>query len=309
MHADEIDLELLQWVPIPLNLKDGLAEQTLPKRKLKVWALVLQARNIQYRCEKVGFKYQLLVPTEHYQVACKELQQYETENHNWPPPLPAERPLQQNSAATIWVFIALAVFHNLTIQQVNPMGNFPLDWQMQGNADAAKILRGEWWRLFTALTLHSGAIHLTSNILFGAIFMLRLGNLLGSGLAWFLVLCSGALGNWLNAMVQAPNHQSIGASTAVFATIGLLAAINMFHFRVNRLHNWRLPFAAALGLLALLGASGENTDIGAHLFGFISGLGLGFAAAPLIAKLPRQTNLILAAFSASLMVCAWWCAI
>ncbi len=187
-------------------------------------------------------------------------------------------PIYENTAATIWIFILLAIFHNITQQQINLFGHHPVNWIELGNAHAGKILHGEWWRLITALTLHSGVLHLISNIALGGIIMIRLCRLLGSGRAWFLVLCAGSLGNLLNALVQSPDHRSIGSSTAVFAAIGLLATINMLHFRSNQRRNWTLPLAAALGLLALLGASGDNTDIGAHLFGFISGIGLGLVS-------------------------------
>ena len=142
--------------------------------------------------------------------------------------------------------------------------------------------------------------------------MVRLCRLLGSGRAWFLVLCTGALGNLLNALVQSPDHRSIGASTAVFGAVGLLATINMLHFRSILRHRWPLPLAAALGLLALLGASGHNTDIGAHLFGFISGIGLGLMADFITQgfKRPwRKTNKGLAFLSAIFPLTAWWLAL
>jgi hypothetical protein len=39
------------------------------------------------------------------------------------------------------------------------------------------------------------------------------------------------------------------------------------------------PLIAGLGLLAYTGTAGENTDLGAHLFGFIAGFALGLLAA------------------------------
>ena len=307
-----IEIELLDWVPIPPGLKDGPSDQTIPKRKLKNWLLVLQSRQIPCRSEKRNDKWQLLVPVDQYQNACQELQQYETENRNWPPPPPLERKLHENTASTIWIFILLAIFHNITRQQTNLFGYQPVNWFELGNAHTEKILQGEWWRLITALTLHSGVLHLLSNIALGGIFMVRLCRLLGSGRAWFLVLCAGTLGNFLNALVQSPDHRSIGASTAVFGAVGLLATINMLHFRSNLRHRWPLPIAAALGLLALLGAGGENTDIGAHLFGFVSGIGLGLMADYFIRgfKHPwEQVNKGMAFLSATLVLAVWWIAL
>ncbi|MCD6188005.1 MAG: rhomboid family intramembrane serine protease [Desulfuromusa sp.] len=312
IEEKRIEIELLDWVPIPPELKDGPSDQTIPKRKLKNWMLVLQSRQIPCRSEKRNDKWQLFVPTDQYQNACQELIQYEIENRNWPPPPPIERKLHENTASTLWILIILAVFYNVTQQQINLFGHHPVDWVKLGNAHTEKILHGEWWRLITALTLHSSPLHLVSNIALGGIFVVRLCRLLGSGRAWLLVLSAGALGNLLNAAVQSPDHRSIGASTAVFGAVGLLATINMLHFRNNLRRRWPLPLAAALGLLALLGTSGENTDIGAHLFGFLAGIGLGLVSEYLPQGLNRpreQINRGLALFSALLVLATWWIAL
>jgi len=312
LTENQMEIEQLDWVPIPAELKDGLSAHSISKRKLKSWTLVLQARQIPCRTEQIDRNYQLLVPVDQYQTACQELIQYETENQNWPPPPPAERKLHENTASTIWILILLAIFHNVTLHQINQFGHHPVNWFELGNADAGKILNGEWWRLITALTLHSGFLHLFSNIALGGIFMVRLCWLLGSGRAWFLVLCTGGFGNLLNALVQSPDHRSIGASTAVFGAVGLLATINMLHFRSNLRKSWPMPIAAALGLLALLGASGENTDIGAHLFGFLSGVGLGFVSEYLTSKRRfqwRHINWGLAFLTTGLVLVAWMLAL
>ncbi|MFK5927112.1 MAG: rhomboid family intramembrane serine protease, partial [Desulfuromusa sp.] len=111
IEEKHLEIEKLNWVPIPPGLKDGLSDQTIPKRKMKSWALVLQSRQIPCRSEKRDHKWQLLVPTDQYQNACQELIQYETENQNWPPPPPVERKLHENTASTLWILILLAIFH------------------------------------------------------------------------------------------------------------------------------------------------------------------------------------------------------
>ena len=47
---------------------------------------------------------------------------------------------------------------------------------------------------------------------------------IGGGFAWLLILAGGAVGNLMNVIVQQPEHTAIGASTSVFAALGLLAA-------------------------------------------------------------------------------------
>jgi membrane associated rhomboid family serine protease len=292
MDEQQIDIDQLDWVPIPAELKQGLTRRPPSKRKRKSWELVLAARHIPYRSERVDDHWQLLVPNDSFQRACDELSRYESENHNWPPPPPPARPFLENRASTIWVLIALAVFHNITTGRLTLLQSSPVDWTALGSAAAGKILDGEWWRLLTALTLHADSLHLLGNIAFGGLFMLRLCQLLGAGPAWLLVLLSGAGGNLLNALVQDAGHRSIGASTAVFGAVGLLAMINLLHYRRALWRRWLLPLAAALALLGLLGTSGENTDVLAHLFGFICGALLAFSVAlPTARRLLRSARL------------------
>jgi membrane associated rhomboid family serine protease len=249
---------------------------------------------------------------DQFQQACQELIQYEKENHNWPPPPPPDQKLHENTSSTLWVLIFLVLFHNVTTHQVNLFGHNPYDWIRLGNVHGAKILAGEWWRLVTALTLHSGPLHLAGNVVAGGIFIVRLCWILGSGPAWLLVLASGILGNLLNILVQSPDHRSIGASTAVFGAVGLLATINMLRYRQSLWRRWPLPIAAAFGLLALLGTGGENTDIGAHLFGFLSGIGLGLLLHYLPYKVDQLSPLLnrsLASLSALLVLVTWWFAL
>ena len=83
---------------------------------------------------------------------------------------------------------------------------------------------------------------------------------------------------------------------------------NMLHFRSNLRRSWLLPLAAALGLLALLGASGENTDIGAHLFGFLAGIGLGLVSEFFTQRYghpSKNINRGMAFLAASLVLGAW----
>ena len=125
-----------------------------------------------------------------------------------------------------------------------------------------------------------------------------------------LLLASGMLGNLANAWLQNPAHRAIGASTAIFGAVGLLAAISMVRYRhhLRPRRRWTLPIAAALGLLSMLGAGGENTDIGAHLFGFLFGLPLGCGAELAMERWGRpgkKVNAMLVVASAGIVVSAW----
>jgi membrane associated rhomboid family serine protease len=255
-----------------------------------------------------------MVPAASFDAAIRELRQYEAENLCWPPPPPQEQPSSNNLFATVWVLITLAIFHDVTLTRVNLMGHVPVDWLSLGNAHAGKIIAGEWWRLATALTLHSGWLHLLSNLLIGGIFIVRLCRDLGTGLGWSLLLASGISGNLLNAWLQSPGHRAVGASTAIFGAVGLLAAISLVRYRHNLRLQRRLaiPVAAAFGLLAMLGAGGEQTDLGAHLFGFLFGLIFGGGTEVLLerrGKPGNRLNALLALSSAGILVAAWYAAL
>jgi rhomboid protease GluP len=135
----------------------------------------------------------------------------------------------------------------------------------------------------TSLGLHADLEHLASNLVFGGFLGLLLAQLLRPGLAWLAILLGGALGNALNALLHPAAHTAVGASTAIFAALGILAALTWRRGTALWRHGLRrwLPLAAGVMLLAYLGFGGERTDIGGDIAGFAAGtaLGVGLACA------------------------------
>ena len=300
------------WRAIPPEIDEGKGCAALSESRAFLFALVLDARAIPCRIEPHGSAWQLLVPPGAYPTALQELRLFVAENRHWPPPELPSRPVVENTLATLSVLILLATFHNLTRLDI-PLYDHPApDWIELGSAQAHLIKYGEWWRLITSLTLHADGRHLLGNLAIGGFFVVALGRELGSGLAWCLLLAAGGLGNLINAYAQLPTHRSVGASTAVFAAVGILAALNLVRQRASRQRRWRLPVAAALALLALLGTEGKNTDLGAHLFGFVCGVGLGLATEWLVGRYGRPgpgLNALLALAGVATVGAAWWAAL
>jgi len=304
-HGDE-------WVEVTSVPITGMAATPSSRGRIQLWSLVLDARFVPCRLEHDARGRRLLVPAGYLDKACEELRLFEEENRNWPPVAPPAHPLFENTLATLSVLILLATFHNLTQLDVTLPSFSQPDWIGLGNAQAAKILDGQWWRLVTALTLHADSLHLVSNLAIGGIFAIFLCRELGSGLAWSLLLGSGALGNLANAYAQSPGHSSVGASTTVFGAVGILAALSLVRYRQQLHRRWPLPVASALALLALLGTEGKNTDLGAHLFGFLFGICLGLITEYLLGRYGRPgrlLNSLLALLSAVVVVAAWWAAL
>ena len=181
------------------------------------------------------------------------------------------------------------------------------DWLGVGRVEAGSMVGGEWWRAVTALTIHLDADHLLGNVAFGSFFAYFVSRYLGGGLGWLAILTAGTFGNMLNGMVQAAEHRSIGASTAVFAALALLTANTWKRgfWKNTPLRTRIAPIVAGLGLLAFTGTGGENTDIGAHLTGFVAGFCLGLVLARYPVPRSWSTQFAAGLLACALVVSAW----
>lgn len=177
----------------------------------------------------------------------------------------------QDGLTCAWLY-AVTILAVYVLQRDHVFG---LDWAQLGMSHAGLVSGGEWWRVVTALGLHVDTAHLVSNLCFGVLFAFLAAEMIGWGLAWTGMIVAGSLGNLLNALVQPAQHASIGASTAIFAAVGILAAYSWSR-RAKRRNRW-VPLGGGVALLAFVGMGGERTDIFAHVTGFAAGCLFGFA--------------------------------
>jgi rhomboid protease GluP len=265
-------------------------------------ALVLDARSVPNRLERHGARWTVNVPGAHFDAARTEVLAWLAENSK---PAGGERRLSVLGSG--WPGVVMWVATLLIVAAASTRQYLGLDWYALGSADAGAIVAGEYWRTLTALMLHADTVHLMGNIVFGSFFGYYVGRYLGEGFGWSMILLGGVLGNAVNAWVQAPMHRSVGASTAVFAALGILTAYRWLRgFEPHT--SWRVRFAplyAGIALLAFTGTAGESTDLGAHLFGFVTGLMLGLLATRLAERLRRGTQLVLTAVCLASCFLAW----
>ena len=149
-----------------------------------------------------------------------------------------------------------------------------------GALTAETIHEGQWWRAWTALTLHVDANHLIANLGGGIWFGYLAARQLGTGMAWFLIVTGAAVANLIEATVAPASHRAVGASTAVFTALGLMAAHSWrirLPMRLSAARRWA-PLIAGVALLGWLGTAGEGTDVVAHALGFTVGCLLGATA-------------------------------
>jgi len=301
-----------EWVEVSAGFSRNRAVGSFSRRRVHLWALVLDSRFVPCQLVHDEHGWRLLTPTSLHDKACEELRCFEEKNRNWPPLPAATVPLSENSLATLSILILLALFHNLTRLDGIPFSCFRQEWSLLGSAQAARILDGQWWRVVTALTLHVDTMHLVSNLAIGGIFVLFLCRELGSGLAWSLILATGTVGNLADASVQLPGHTAVGSSTALFGAVGILAGLTLVRNRQLLPRRWPVPLASAAALLALLGSEGKNSDLAAHLFGLLSGIPLGLITGSLLKRYGRPgrlLNVLLALLSVVVVVAAWLAAL
>lgn len=235
-------------------------------------SLVLSSAQIPHQLLDDGDSCAVVVPAAVSARAASELRLYDEEN---PPPVPTPK-----STVELQDPLPGLVGYVLVVCLVAGMAGYTFfgsDWLTAGRVDGELIRRGEIWRLFTALTLHGSVKHLLGNLVFGIFFGLFAGRLLGSGVAWLTIVLAAAAGNAFNVLLLEPSHRAIGASTAVFAALGLVAGY-VWKGQFMRQDGWSNRYGPIIGGLALLmytGTGGPNTDIGAHLFGFVCGFAAG----------------------------------
>jgi len=235
--------------------------------------------------------------------ATRQLAGYEREN-------PPKHRHREVDAIHAHAWLAPALFGALMLAVGYLAGRKALatDWLDAGAVDTVLVRSGEWWRAVTALTLHFDVGHLLSNLGFGMVFLLLAAQLLGSGVTLAAVFAAGTLANLVNVWIQPVDHFSAGASTAVFATLGLLAAYS-WRRRSGTGERWSYrwaPLLAGVFLLAFTGAAGENTDVLAHLTGFLAGAIAGAALATTRSPITRGTQWLCGGLALLVVVASWW---
>lgn len=226
--------------------------------------------------------YRLLVERSAGPQALEQIALYERERRQPPPRIAAPRLAAQPHAwigclayALVLVVVGLCVSNGL----------WRPDAFDAGALDAGRVHAGQWWRAWTALTLHLNGEHLGANLLVGSLFGYLAGRQQGPGHAWLLVVIGAGASNWIEAMLAPPDYRAVGASTAVFTTLGLVCAYT-WGTGARWSRQWALqwaPLVSGTVLLAWFGSgdtdSPAQVDVVAHVLGFVSGILIGVAAA------------------------------
>ena len=259
----------------------------------------------------IGFdrdSYILTVDAAVAALAVDQLRSYAAESRPAPPAIEPRKP-KPNAWVGCVIYAAVLLLVGFAIAN----GWWRLDAFDVGDLDAQQIQRGQWWRAWTALTLHLDGPHLIANLGAGIWFGFLAAREICSGSTWLLVVTGAALANLFEGSFGPPWHRAVGASTAVFTALGLLVAYS-WRLRLPLPQGWAsrwAPLVAGALLLGWFGTAGEGTDIVAHVLGFAFGCLLGVAAAlPRIqAALDRVPQWVAGIAALTQLAIAWSCAI
>ena len=268
------------------------------------WSLVLISQGIEstvmQRSEDGAWVLEL--ETTDVARATESIAAYERENTTiWRHELKWTGLLFDARAVVCYALLALFFWFG-TVSQIN--------FTAAGQVSRPATLNGEWWRLFTAVTLHADIAHMAANFTTGIVFLGLAMGCFGAGQAVLLSLLGGALGNVATIALRDNSVPSLGASGMVMASLGLLSAHSLLAARHERprVLVGRGIIAGCL-LVVLLGLS-PKSDVIAHVGGFIAGLALGLLGMRFQNLLSRRgMNSASVALSVLLVLMTWWLAL
>ncbi len=267
------------------------------------YSLVLEARGIEHELQEGEESWAVCVSAACLHRAYEEINRYSTERRA--PRRVPDAVIPSHPGAGIGVFVYIAIL--LLVAYCAGVNAFGADWLTLGALDAGA--RAEWWRAVTALTLHLDQEHLLGNVLFGVVAGLAASRLLGPGIAWASIVGAGALANYAETLISPLTHRAVGASTAVFAALGLLSGMawrQRLTLRERLWYRWA-PLIAGICLLTMLGAGSAHVDVLGHALGFLFGLLLGwiYIHVDMPSHRGRRAQ-VLAGLGVVLVICAAW---
>lgn len=148
------------------------------------------------------------------------------------------------------------------------------------------LVDGQWYRLLTSIFLHIGIDHIFNNMLvlgyIGSILERQIGHLQYGILYLLSGILAGAASMVYN-MMQNSDSVSVGASGAIFGTVGaMLYLVIYFHGKAGGYTLRQVAVIAFFGLYS--GFTSQGVDNAAHVGGFIA----GFVLAALLVFLSRR---------------------
>lgn len=188
--------------------------------------------------------------------------------------LPGARFLRGAGATQVLIAVNVALFAGMLV-----VGGFEIDRDtlLKFGALPPILERREWWRLFTAMFVHIGVLHLLFNMWALSLFGPAVENRYGRARFIALYLAAGFLGSAFS-MAFSSGDVRAGASGGVFGILGSWIAFYVRHRSARGAQDQLRSLFFLVGINLFFGFSFGGIDNFAHLGGlaggFVAGTGL-----------------------------------
>lgn len=222
------------------------------------------------------------------------------------------RALRGGTSATMVLLVAIVAMYVVEVVKggpgsllQGPDGRTLFDL---GAMQPLAIADGQYWRLFSAMFLHAGLLHLGFNAY--ALWLFGRGIEGSLGRTWFLVIffVSGFVASATSYAFGNIGGVAVGASGAIFGIFGAFIAYN-YRRRETAMGAANLRSAVLLVVLnALLAVGYGAIDWHAHLGGLVAGVWLGYTADTLGSRRnsrPVQVISVLALVGVGIALTVW----
>lgn len=136
------------------------------------------------------------------------------------------------------------------------------------------MVRGQWWRLVTAIFLHGGLLHIGMNLWCLVDLGPEVESLFSTQKFIVFYLVTGVFG-FIVSFVVSPFGSSVGASGSIVGLIGVLIGATYHLGRIGKAYRSQL-WRWVIYIVALMLIPGLGIDNAAHMGGLVAGLVLGY---------------------------------
>ena len=284
------------------------AEETLiaarSKREAMDFGLVLASQGLVSTVTRIEDQWGVMVAEDDYDRSVETLRIWKNENLGWKwlNPLPTAAGKFFHWGSLAWALATVAIYFWSAAPGIKEAGMM----------DSQMVAAGQWWRLFTAVTLHADLPHLLSNITSGLILLGLAMARYGTGIALLIAFLSGVGGNVAGFLLYPDAHRGLGASGMVMGALGLLAIASPADGWDRQVGIGLIMrgIVATFLMLVLIGFS-PRSDVVAHVGGYVGGVVFGLVMMHLSAKALKDsiTSLAAAAVLFLTVIITWWLAL
>jgi len=191
------------------------------------------------------------------------------------------RPFRGGISVTKALLVAIAIPFVIEIVVGGPRALFDPSGQLLFDLGAMAppaVANGQFWRLFTAMFLHAGLLHVALNAYFFWLFGRVVESVFGRTWMLLIFLVSGFLASVASYAFGPVVALAVGASGAISGVFGAFIAYNYRrrHLAANAA-NLRMALTVIV-LNAFIAIAYSSIDWRAHVGGLVAGFALGYLA-------------------------------